>query len=138
MILTTKFWVYTSADSKKKTHIMRWIAPEDLVKEIKRRQNSSSREEWEKSKYRSRLQNLMNLNKEVLQSISRNRSNDVTLAKLRTKTIPTNEILAKCKLLELDNPACKCGYYNEDIEHIILSCKMYEKKTEKNSETRWG
>lgn len=111
-------------EARNKGTILRWIVPEDIAQEIKRRTRNAMIEEWEKSKYTMTHPNLTKLDKRTKKKIGSNRKQDVLLTRIRTKTLPTNGILKKIGLAEKDE--CTCGREIENLEHILLSCPLYE------------
>lgn len=113
-----------------KGEIIKWVSPEDIIYQTKKKIEKDSEEEWGKNKYSTTLPNLYALDKKTKIKLANSRKNDVLLTRIRTNTLPTKEILHKCRLEE--NPKCTCNNQDtENIEHILLKCRLYDQQREK-------
>lgn len=103
------------------------ISPEDLSTWISHVFNQKALLDWETSKYAENFKHMdSSLKQKQSQHVwipSTSREEDVILARIRTRSVPTQSKLHRFHLTP--SPNCSCGD-EETIDHIILSCPIYE------------
>ncbi|XP_071033130.1 uncharacterized protein [Parasteatoda tepidariorum] len=97
-------------------------SPQDLCQMFLRDELNKEHREWKECKY---FQPFPHLDEpQGYRPLIKSRKLDVLIARLRTKTLPTNAILHKCKLVE--SPKCpNCGHIDTN-EHYLLDCSFYQ------------
>lgn len=109
------------------TPVWKKFSPEDLCSWISHVFDQKALADWETSKYHENFKHMDSSSKQKQsqhdRSPSTSREDDVILARIRTRSVPTNSKLYRFHLTP--SPNCSCGD-EETIDHIILSCPTYE------------